>query len=865
MIGDKILHYKILEKLGAGGMGVVYKAEDTKLKREVAIKFLPKYISDNEEIRKRFEIEAQAAASLSHPNIATIYSIEEANGELFIVMELIDGIELKDKIDTGPLPPAEVMNIATQIAEGLGAAHKKGIVHRDIKPANIFITNEGVVKILDFGLAKTLNDPGVTKVGSTVGTVAYMSPEQARGTDVNNQSDIWSLGVVMYQMLTDKRPFEGDYEQSVIYSLLNEEPEPISKFAIDCSNNIIRIVEKCLRKDQAHRYKTIDELLQDIELYKAHPVHGFNIRRGKIKRLSSKKIGTKGIVLIAGIVIILAASFLFFTGNWQKFKELVGGSSVTEEQHLLILPLTNIGGDKTGQAFCDGLMETLTSKLTQIEQYKKGSLWVVPSSEVIKNNITSPDEAHQMYGVNLAVTGSLQYLGDIIRLTLNLVDAKNVRQLNSSVIDVKEKDLIILQNKSVVSLLEMLNFQFNPKSSRILEADNTDNPEAYEYYVQGRGYLKDTRNLGEVESAISAFLIAVQKDSLYAVARSGLAQAYWAKYKLVKKNEWADKAVEESEHAFRLNSKLAYVNITLGTIHEGTGKYKEAVKDFNKALEIDPVNYEASRGLAKAYEDQNLLNEAEKTFKRAIYINPDNWIGYNSLAIFYFNHARYDDAIAQFKKVTELSPQNYLGFNGLGAAYYSKNELKNASDMFEKAFKIKQSYLVASNLGTLYYIQGEYTKAARKYEKALEINDNDYVIWGNLGAAYYWATGERSKANDAFLHAIKLGEEAGKVNPNDPQLISLLAGFYAMVGKKDKALEDIDKSLKLSPDDAEIMYRTGTTYEQLGDRKKAIDWIIKSIKNGYSRSEIENQPELKKLLSDERYKKLVSQINKKSN
>ena len=244
MTGKTISHYKILEKLGEGGMGVVYKAEDTKLKREVAIKFLPGFISANKEDRQRFEIEAQAAASLNHPNITTIHSIEEVDDQLFIVMEFVDGIELKDKIKSGPISNNEVINITNQMAEGLDAAHKKGIIHRDIKSSNIMITKDGKVKIMDFGLAKIKGGTELTKIGSTVGTPAYMSPEQTKGEEVNHRTDIWSFGVVLYEMLTGELPFKGDYDQAIIYSILNEEPESIASIPKDTPAHLKKLIDK---------------------------------------------------------------------------------------------------------------------------------------------------------------------------------------------------------------------------------------------------------------------------------------------------------------------------------------------------------------------------------------------------------------------------------------------------------------------------------------------------------------------------------------------------------------------------------------------------------------------------------------------
>ena len=263
MIGKTISHYKILEKLGEGGMGVVYKAEDTKLKREVAIKFLPRFISANKEERQRFEIEAQAAAALNHPNIAHIYAIEETDNEMFIVMELIDGKELKDRIKIDPIPNEEVINIANQIAEGLDVAHQKGIVHRDIKSSNIMITEDGKVKIMDFGLAKIRGGTDLTITGITIGTAAYMSPEQAKGEGVDHRTDIWSFGVVLYEMLTGELPFKGDYDQAIIYSILNEEPQSAEK--LDGQLSFQKVIKKALTKDCEKRYRQISEMNEDLK------------------------------------------------------------------------------------------------------------------------------------------------------------------------------------------------------------------------------------------------------------------------------------------------------------------------------------------------------------------------------------------------------------------------------------------------------------------------------------------------------------------------------------------------------------------------------------------------------------------------
>jgi serine/threonine protein kinase len=318
MIGSTILHYKIIEKLGEGGMGIVYKAEDTKLRREVAIKFLPHYISGNEEEKKRFEIEAQAAASLNHPNITTIHAIEESNEDVFIVMEYIDGKELKEKIKSGPIPNREAIKIALQIAEGLEAAHRKGIVHRDIKSSNIMITNDGKVKVMDFGLAKIGKGTQVTKIGSTVGTAAYMSPEQAKGEELDYRTDIWSFGVVFYEMLTGELPFNGDYEQALMFSILNEQPKTIQILAPDFSSVIIHILDRTLEKDVTLRYQSISEVL--IELHRLQlsgsrvsSLSGTSNQGIKIQEAVKTK-GSKKIILWSALafLIIAAVTMVFF-------------------------------------------------------------------------------------------------------------------------------------------------------------------------------------------------------------------------------------------------------------------------------------------------------------------------------------------------------------------------------------------------------------------------------------------------------------------------------------------------------------------------------------------------------------------------
>ncbi len=862
MIGKTILHYKIIEKLGEGGMGIVYLAEDTKLERQVAIKFLPRHIAGNSDERKRFEIEAKAAAALNHPNIATIYSIEEAENpssegkELFLVMEYIDGKELKEIVraysDT-PQQMGDILNIATQIAEGLQAAHKKGIIHRDIKSSNIMVTEDGKVKIMDFGLAKFRGSVQVTQVGTTLGTAAYMSPEQARGEDVDQRSDIWSFGVVLYEMLTGKLPFSGDYEQAVFYAILHEDFIPISELSgSDTPNKFETISRKCLEKEVQNRYQNFEAIIEDLN---SNNDDNISVKQTRsIFNLANGYFFKYKYILPAAILLMVFLFYFLLSGNIDKWLQ-----SGPAEQHLTILPFKTIGGDSSNIAFCEGLVETFSSKLSQIEQYH-GTLWVVPASEVRRNKIYSPSEANVVFGANLVVSGSLQIIEGLIRLTLNLIDAVNLRQLNSAVIDIEANELIRLQNKSVVKLLELLDLQLNKESRQIINAGSTTIPGAYEFYIQGLGYLKRYENISNLKTAVNLFDQAVEKDSLYSLAFAGLGATYWHLYEETKEKKWIDLAREKSLKAYDLNNELAEVNTTLGLVYSGTGNYNGAISVFNQALKVDPTNAAAFRGLAKVYQKLEKLDEAEATYKEAISLKPDYWGGYNDLGVFYFKQGQYEQAIKQFKQIILLTPDNNKGYNNLGGVYYMLKRWPEAEGIFRKSLDIKKTYRVCSNLGTLYYIKGEYDNAAHMYKMALDLNNSDYRVWGNLASAYYWSENNSKKAAEIYQKAIDIAEENVTINPDNANVIASLAGFYAMLNQDQKTLELIDRAISYGSKDVNVMFRVGTAFEQLGSRNKAIDWLIGAMANGYSRDEIESQPELKNLISDEQYKSKVNNI-----
>ena len=859
MIGKKILHYQITAKLGQGGMGVVYCARDTKLERDVAIKFLPRHVASDEVERKRFEIEARAAAALNHPNIATVHAIEEVDGEIFIVMELIEGKELREIIQQKNYNPNKALDYAIQIAKGLQTAHNKKIVHRDIKSSNIMVTKEDQIKVIDFGLARFEGSSQITGVGTTLGTVAYMSPEQIQGGEVDHRSDIWSYGILLYELFTQKMPFNGAYEQVVFYSIVNEEPIPLEYPETDIPVGLDAIIMRCLEKDPDKRYQSAGEILNDMQML---GIGDFSFtlpltERLKTVVLKSKKFNgshvKRGAAILASIIFLVLLGYQLF--KWLPFE------NVPERQHLMVLPIHNLGGDPQNEALCVGLVETLTSKLTQLEQFHK-TLWVVPSSEVRRLTIQSASEASKAFGVNLVVAGSFQRLGGKYRLTMNLIDAKDLRQLNSIIMDIPEDRIELLQDQTIKRLLEMLNLELNPYAHQVLQAGVTNVPGAYELYTKGVGSLQRYEDIHKINTAIDYFLKAVELDKKYALSYAGLSEAYWRKYQADRNIEWIKEAEKYSSWAYDLDSSLPEVNNAMGNLKIGTGKYSEAELAYLKTLEIYPTNASAYRGLAKAYELQNQIKKAEATYIHAIDLKPDYWGGYNDLGVFYYRYSRYDDAIEQFKHVISLIPDNDRGYNNLGGIYYMMREWDKAREMFERSLTLNKTFRTYSNLGTLYYIQGKFDEAIDMYKACLDINDKDYRSWGSLANAYYWAQGKRELAEPIFMKAIKMTETALTVNPKDAELMSELAGYYSMLGNKgtEKAIELAEKAIAISPEITEIQFRVACVYEQIGNRDKSLFWIEKAMSSGYSLADIENQPDLKGLLKDRQFQKIKESI-----
>jgi tetratricopeptide (TPR) repeat protein/predicted Ser/Thr protein kinase len=859
--GEMISHYRIVKILGQGGMGVVYQAEDTKLKRTVALKFIHPSSAHSREETIRFFREARAAAALNHPHITTVYEIGEEDGLPFIAMEYLDGQTLRDKLREKSLSFDEGVSIAGQVADGLQHAHEKGVIHRDIKSANIFVCRSGQVKIMDFGLARLPQSSQLTRPAALLGTVFYMSPEQASGRDVDHRTDIWSLGVVLYEMFTGQLPFKGDHDQVVLHAILNQAPIPAAAVQNELPKEMERIIGRCLEKDPAKRYQKAEGLKADLVRFEKN-------LDGKTLTLKPKdgehplrpprpihKMFRRAIIPV-GVAVLLAAVFLFVPPLRNAFLALLNPGSLPAKMNLAVLPFDVIGGGDEDKAFGDGLVAILTNKLTQVERFQ-GALQVVPASEVRQLANPSAAKARRAFHANMVIEGHMVFLDQDIVVALNLNDTEKLRQVKSRDVRVPRANRAALLTAVTDAVVQILALEVRPQTKRSWAAQEACGSESATLYIQAQGYLQRYDQEANVDIALDLFRKATEKDPSCAVAFAGLGQGYWLKYSQARKPEWIEKAENAAQKALSLNKDLAEVRLILGIVQRIKGKYEDSLRELEAASQMDPRNFEVARELGTTYESMNRLPDAEESFKKAVSLRPDSWSGYNYLGVFYLQHGRYDEAEKSFAKITELTPDNTRGYDMLGTLYLQTGNIDKGIPMLEKSLSIRPTAGACSNLGTALFFKKRYADAARRYEQAIALDSNDEAIWGNLGDSYRYVPGGEEKAKKAYATASALSEEKLKINPNDGNLHKRLARFQALIGNRGSALAEIDKALRLTPGNANVWEVSIEVYELAGQRAKALEAAGKLFEMGGSLELIEKNPDLMALCRDSRYARII--------
>ncbi len=719
MIGQTISHYKIVEKIGEGGMGVVYKAEDTRLDRLVALKFLSGHVSVDSESRARFLQEAKAAAALNHPHIATIHAIEEIDGNMFIVMEYVNGRELKEVIASGVLTADESGRIAIQIAEGLQAAHSQDIVHRDIKSSNIMLTETGQVKVMDFGLAKVKHGAQVTKIGTTVGTAAYMSPEQARGDEVDHRTDLWSFGVVLYEMLTGRLPFKSEYEQAAIYSILNEEPAIPEQLPA----NLKGVIAKCLAKNPDDRFQSAAEIVR--ELQGSRDI-GSPKRTSAISRV--KPIGV-------GVIVLLVAAVIYFVMPFFK-----GDNKQKAVKTIAVLPFLDMSPESDQEYFSDGLSEELLNVLANNPSLRVTSR---TSSFSFKGKNTDLKTIASKLQVKYILEGSVRKSGNTLRITAQLIDSETDAHLWSRIYDGTLENVFVLQDSISSSVAEALEVTLLGTTRK--PQNRVTTPEAYNAYLLGKHFYS-LRGKANWEKAAKYYEEAVSLDPRYAPAWVGLSKVHssQADYGYQPVDESFHKARKEVEMALALDPQLAGAYSQLGWIKRGYDwDWAGADSAYRRALDLEPGDVSIITNAAVLSATMGRFSEALELTRHSIALNPLSIARYNNLGLIALKANKLDEAEAAFKKTIELNPRYPGAHMQVGMVYLEKGMNDSAlAAMMREGEHDWQLY----GLALVYHATGRKKEADEKLAAFINEFQDDaayqiaqiYSFRGEIDKAFEW-------------------------------------------------------------------------------------------------------------------------------
>ena len=855
--------YRIEKLLGQGGMGRVYKAYDKELDRTVAIKVVRQGMMGESDALKRFKQELLLASKISHKNILRIHDMGTVGDTRFITMAFVEGQDLYQILRDNPKMPMErVLKFARALAEALAAAHAEGVVHRDLKPQNILVDKDDQIYVSDFGLAKSFEEGavGMTKTGAFMGTPRYMSPEQVEGKPVDQRSDLYAYGLILYEMLAGDVPFTGESTLKVMYQRIQETPKSPKLANPSLPNWLVRITMRCLEREPERRYQSAYEILADLQGSKS--ASGSRAVQIQLPEFAERR----WVWYVAGAVALLILAFAIppvrhlIPGLGVKSS---GGSGISgipalsEGKFVAILPFKILGDDQSLGYVAEGLNEALSAKLFQMKDLRL-------SSDTAVATVSDKDpleKTARKLGANLIVQGVIQGATDKMSIIVNLMDIPDAKKLWSQQFSGVAKDLLTIEDQISTQLVAKLALKPTNEEMARAEAHPTENIEAYDLYLKGRNSLRGQQDLKNVETAISYFEQALKKDPGFALAYAGVSDASLVMYLEKKDNFWSQKSLAAAQQAERINDKLPEVHFALGRVYNASGKSAEAIAELKRALELAPNSDDGYRGLGKAYLALGQKDQAIQAYQKAVQINPYYWFNSNSLGTAYSRLGEYDKALLEFRHVTELEPANSFGYLNQGVIYIQLGKNEESIPYLQKALQIQPDYKTYSDLGTAYYNLKRYADAVPMFEKAAEMSPNDESFVGNLADAYRWS-GQRDKANATYDRAIALAFKQLEVNPRDSETMGDLALYYAKKGNSAQGVDFIHRARAVNQADVNLIYVEATVFA-LGNRPSdSLKSLREALQKGYSVEEAANDPELGAIQKQPEFAKLVAEFKK---